>query len=76
MNMPTSSGARATSRMKENPMLGFRGASRYVDETFRPCFELECRAAEEGSRDHGPHQRSGDGAVRQDDQGSEQVTEL
>lgn len=25
-------------------MLGFRGASRYVDRTFRPCFELECRA--------------------------------
>jgi pyruvate, water dikinase len=29
---------------EENPMLGFRGASRYVDETFRACFELECRA--------------------------------
>jgi len=29
---------------EENPMLGFRGASRYVDMTFRPCFELECRA--------------------------------
>jgi len=29
---------------EENPMLGFRGAVRYVDETFRPCFELECRA--------------------------------
>jgi pyruvate,water dikinase len=29
---------------EENPMLGFRGASRYVDEAFRPCFELECRA--------------------------------
>jgi len=29
---------------EENPMIGFRGASRYVDETFRPCFELECRA--------------------------------
>jgi pyruvate,water dikinase len=29
---------------EENPMLGFRGASRYVDESFRPCFELECRA--------------------------------
>ena len=29
---------------EENPMLGFRGAARYVDETFRPCFELECRA--------------------------------
>ena len=29
---------------EENPMLGFRGASRYVDHGFRPCFELECRA--------------------------------
>ncbi|MFT5138957.1 MAG: pyruvate,water dikinase [Rhodothermales bacterium] len=29
---------------EENPMLGFRGASRYVDEAFRDCFELECRA--------------------------------
>ncbi len=29
---------------EENPMLGFRGAARYVDENFRPCFELECRA--------------------------------
>jgi pyruvate,water dikinase len=25
-------------------MLGFRGASRYIDPSFRPCFELECRA--------------------------------
>jgi len=25
-------------------MLGFRGAARYVDPAFRPCFELECRA--------------------------------
>jgi len=29
---------------EENPMLGFRGAARYVDPSFRPCFELECRA--------------------------------
>jgi pyruvate,water dikinase len=29
---------------EENPMLGFRGASRYIAESFRPCFELECRA--------------------------------
>jgi pyruvate,water dikinase len=29
---------------EENPMLGFRGASRYVAEQFKPCFELECRA--------------------------------
>ncbi len=29
---------------EENPMLGFRGASRYVSESFRNCFDLECRA--------------------------------
>jgi pyruvate, water dikinase len=29
---------------EENPMLGFRGASRYISTAFRPCFELECRA--------------------------------
>ena len=29
---------------EENPMLGFRGASRYIAETFRACFELECAA--------------------------------
>ena len=29
---------------EENPMLGFRGASRYNSESFRDCFELECRA--------------------------------
>jgi pyruvate,water dikinase len=29
---------------EENPMLGFRGASRYVDPSFSDCFELECRA--------------------------------
>ncbi|MCH9671255.1 MAG: phosphoenolpyruvate synthase, partial [Gammaproteobacteria bacterium] len=29
---------------EENPMLGFRGASRYISRDFRECFELECRA--------------------------------
>jgi pyruvate,water dikinase len=29
---------------EENPMLGFRGASRYVAPSFRDCFEMECRA--------------------------------
>ena len=29
---------------EENPMLGFRGASRYVAAEFYDCFELECRA--------------------------------
>jgi pyruvate,water dikinase len=29
---------------EENPMLGFRGAARYIAPTFRDCFDLECRA--------------------------------
>jgi pyruvate,water dikinase len=29
---------------EENPMLGFRGASRYISAEFRPSFELECEA--------------------------------
>ncbi|CAD86271.1 MULTISPECIES: phosphoenolpyruvate synthase [Nitrosomonas] len=29
---------------EENPMIGFRGASRYLADSFRACFELECRA--------------------------------
>ena len=29
---------------EENPMLGFRGASRYIAPSFRQCFELECAA--------------------------------
>jgi pyruvate,water dikinase len=29
---------------EENPMLGFRGASRYIAPEFYDCFELECRA--------------------------------
>jgi pyruvate,water dikinase len=37
-------GGRAYEAAEENPMLGFRGAARYIDPSFRPCFELECRA--------------------------------
>lgn len=29
---------------EENPMLGFRGASRYISKDFQDCFELECQA--------------------------------
>ncbi len=29
---------------EENPMLGFRGASRYISSSFRSCFEMECEA--------------------------------
>ena len=29
---------------EENPMIGFRGASRYLEPSFRDCFDLECEA--------------------------------
>ncbi|WP_462181543.1 phosphoenolpyruvate synthase [Pseudoalteromonas gelatinilytica] len=29
---------------EENPMIGFRGAARYISEDFRDCFALECEA--------------------------------
>ncbi len=37
-------GGKTFEPVEENPMLGFRGASRYVDDRFRDCFELECKA--------------------------------
>ncbi|HVY08049.1 MAG TPA: phosphoenolpyruvate synthase [Burkholderiales bacterium] len=37
-------GGRQYEPEEENPMLGFRGASRYISDSFRECFELECRA--------------------------------
>jgi pyruvate,water dikinase len=46
-------GGRAYEPHEENPMLGFRGAARYVDEAFRPCFELECRALRRVREDMG-----------------------
>jgi pyruvate,water dikinase len=46
-------GGRRYEPEEENPMLGFRGAARYVDETFRPCFELECRALKRVREDMG-----------------------
>ena len=38
---------------EENPMLGFRGAARYVSESFRPCFDLECAAIRKVRNDMG-----------------------
>jgi pyruvate,water dikinase len=38
---------------EENPMLGFRGAARYIDPAFQPCFELECRALKRVREDMG-----------------------
>jgi pyruvate,water dikinase len=37
-------GGHAYEPHEENPMIGFRGAARYVAESFRDCFDLECRA--------------------------------
>jgi len=36
-----------------NPMLGFRGAGRYVSSSFKPCFELECAAIRKVRNDMG-----------------------
>ncbi len=38
---------------EENPMLGFRGASRYVAESFRECFAMECEAMKRVRNDMG-----------------------
>jgi len=38
---------------EENPMLGFRGASRYLAQNFRDCFEMECRAMKKVREDMG-----------------------
>lgn len=38
---------------EENPMLGFRGAARYLDDSFRDCFALECEAIRRVRNDMG-----------------------
>jgi len=38
---------------EENPMIGFRGAGRYLADSFRPCFELECAAIRRVRNDMG-----------------------
>ncbi|HKQ30068.1 MAG TPA: phosphoenolpyruvate synthase [Burkholderiales bacterium] len=46
-------GGRQYEPTEENPMLGFRGASRYISESFRDCFDLECRALKYARNDMG-----------------------
>jgi pyruvate,water dikinase len=46
-------GGRLYEPQEENPMLGFRGASRFVSDSFRDCFELECRALRKVREDMG-----------------------
>ena len=38
---------------EENPMLGFRGAARYLSDNFRACFELECQAIKKARNEMG-----------------------
>ena len=38
---------------EENPMIGFRGASRYISDDFRACWELECKALRKVREDMG-----------------------
>ncbi len=38
---------------EENPMIGYRGASRYISDSFRECFALECEALKRVRNDMG-----------------------
>lgn len=46
-------GGRQYEPHEENPMIGFRGASRYISEDFRDCFALECEALKRVRNDMG-----------------------
>jgi len=39
--------------IESNPMIGWRGASRYYDEKYKPAFELECKALLKARNDMG-----------------------
>jgi pyruvate,water dikinase len=60
---------------EENPMLGFRGASRYVSEAFGEAFAMECEALVR-VRATWAQQRRGHGAVRADPRQAERVVVL
>ena len=46
-------GGKSFEPVEENPMIGFRGASRYVSKSFSDCFELECFAIKKVREDMG-----------------------
>lgn len=46
-------GGKAYEPVEENPMLGYRGAARYISKLFKPCFELECEALRRVREDMG-----------------------
>ncbi len=49
--------------VEENPMLGFRGASRYYNDRYREGFALECRALKRVREEIGLYQRGRDDPV-------------
>ena len=50
-------GRRLRAAMKSNPMIGFRGASRYAHPAYAEGFALECRAMRRVRERDGPHER-------------------
>lgn len=46
-------GGKAYEPSEENPMIGYRGASRYISEDFKACFALECQAVKRVREDMG-----------------------
>lgn len=46
-------GGRQFEPVEENPMLGFRGAGRYLADSFSDCFALECEAVRRARHDMG-----------------------
>ncbi len=46
-------GGEAYEPKEENPMIGWRGASRYYDEKFKPAFKIECEAIKKVRNDWG-----------------------
>ena len=56
---------------EENPMIGYRGASRYLSEMFAPCFEMECQALRKVRDEMGLIQCSNHGALCAHVRGSE-----
>ena len=55
-------GGTAFEPMEANPMIGFRGASRYAHPAYAAGFALECQAHEAGARGDGAHQSQDHGA--------------
>ena len=56
-------GGRAYEPTEENPMLGFRGASRYYDPRYRDGFALECRAMKKVRDEMGLDEREAHGPL-------------